>query len=89
MALPIAFQITATGSAQQLPSHPIITGPITLTAKSGNTAAIAIGTTSAVTGSTGYLLPAGQSVTLNLQSGNTNQLWINGTANDVLSVIGV
>lgn len=83
----IAFQLAATGSAQNLANHPIVSS-VTLTAKSTNTANIAVGNASTVSQSTGYLLEKGQSITLALRSGNTNSIWIEGTAADVISVVG-
>lgn len=91
MSLPVAFQATvaATGTAQQLPNHPINgQGLVTLAAKAGNSASIEVGLSSAVTSSTGFIIAAGTSVQINLANGNTNQLWIVGTQNDVLSVMG-
>jgi hypothetical protein len=85
MAL-VAFQLTATGTAQQLPSNPVLNS-ITLAGKAGNAAAISVGSTAAVTASTGFLLGAGVTVTIPCRSGNTNEVWIIGTANDVLSII--
>ncbi len=91
MSLPIAFQtaIASTGTAQQLPANSVNgEGLVTLTSKSGNTANIVVGVSSAVTASTGYILVAGASVQLNLKNGNTNQLWVVGTAADEISVLG-
>lgn len=78
--------IAATGTPQNLPNNPIFRS-VTFSAKVGNAAAVVIGSSSAVTASTGFLLAAGTSVTLNFP-GNTNVFWIVGTAADVYSVIG-
>ena len=82
----IIFQtaIAVTDTAQQLPANAGLKS-FTIAAKSGNTAAIAIGDSSAVAGSTGFLLAPGQSVTL--PGGNTG-LFVVGTAGDVVSAIG-
>ena len=89
MAIPVAFQATiaATGTAQELPSNALQFGSGTLLAKSGNTAVIAIGNSSAVTSSNGALLPAGSQIPV-VGLLNTNALWINGTSGDVISFIG-
>ena len=90
MSLPVAFQVAVvtTATAQQLPSNLITQGLLMLAAKSGNAANIAIGTSSSVTATTGYLLESGNSAQINLHGSNTNELWIIGTAADVLSVLG-
>jgi hypothetical protein len=90
MAQAIAFQvaIAVTNTAQQLPSNPTGRG-VTLLAKTGNTADIAVGNSSAVTTATGALLHSGIPVLFEDVNGNTNALWIVGTAGDVISVIGV
>lgn len=82
----IIFQtaIATTGTAQQLPANPGLKS-FTIAAKTGNTAAITIGSSSSVTSTTGFLLSPGQSVTI--PGGNTG-LFVVGTAGDVLSVIG-
>lgn len=90
MSFIVAFQgsIAATNTAQNLPSNPVKT--VTIAAKTGNTAAIAVGNASTVTTGTGFVLAAGQSVSLQFTggNGNTNSLWVVGTLNDVYSVIG-
>ena len=77
--------ITVTGTSQNLPNNPVVNG-VVIAAKSGNTASIEIGNSSAVTTTTGFILAAGTSVTV--PCSNTNQLWLVGTANDVYSVLG-
>jgi hypothetical protein len=81
----VAFELTLTGSAQQLPAHLLFNGG-TLTAKSTNTGNVGVGLTSSVTASNSYILEKG--VSLPIQASNTNQLWINGTASDVISFFG-
>jgi hypothetical protein len=89
MSFIVAFQaaIAATGTPQNLPSNPVVRS-VTLTAKSTNTAAIVVGNSPNVTATTGYVLEKGQSITLDAHSGNTNSLWVVGTAADVVSGIG-
>jgi len=83
----VAFQlsITSTGVPQQLPPNILQDGG-TFAAKTGNTAAIAMSPNSAVSSTTGFLLGAGQQVSF--RGYKTNQLWIVGTAGDVLSFLG-
>jgi len=83
----VAFQVTVAASAtpQQLPAHILQNGG-TLAAKSGNSASIEISPNPAVTSSTGFILGAGQQAPFS--GSNTNQLWITGTMNDVLSFLG-
>src|SRR5579862_1280139 len=71
----ISFQveIATTGTAQNLPANPV-SRKITISAKAGNAANVVIGNSSAVTASTGYILAAGQSVTVELS--NTDAMWI-------------
>ena len=87
MAL-VTFQvaIVTTGTAQQLPSNSVLNS-ITLSAKAGNTASVSVGSASTVTSTTGYILAAGATVTIPCRSGNTNEIWIEGTSADVVSVI--
>jgi hypothetical protein len=87
MAL-VAFQVTcaATGVAQQLPSNPVLNS-VTIKARGSNVANISVGSSSAVVATTGYVLEKTQSVTIPLRSGNTNEIWVVGTAADVLSII--
>lgn len=47
---------------------------------------VTIGTTAAVTASTGITIPAGQS--MNWQGSNTNQLWAVSSSASTLSVMG-
>jgi hypothetical protein len=83
-------KITTTGTAQQLPSNPRLNATFTLTAKSTNTAAIAVTVSSAggaVDGTgTGYILEKGTSITIPGLS-DTNALWLTGTSNDIYSGI--
>lgn len=81
----VSFQVVLTGSEQQLPANALQNGG-SFTAKSTNTAAIALGNTSAVSSSNSYLLEKG--VTVQFTGNNTNQVFITGTANDVLSFFG-
>lgn len=80
--------IAVTNTAQNLPNNPVVRS-ITIAAPSTNTAAIVLGNAPTVTTTTGYLLEKGDSLTLELHSGNTNSLWVVGTAGDVFSVAGV
>lgn len=85
----IAFQqkLTTTGTAQNLPSNPVRKA-VTITTPSTNSAAIVFGNTSSVTPTSGFILDKGESVPIELASGNTDALWAVGTANDVFSVVG-
>lgn len=86
MAMPIAGQITMTGSAIQLPTGSVLQG-LNLAAKLLNTNPIAYGTSSAVTASNGALIDKGTNVSIFFQ-GNPNAIWVTGTAGDVLSYSG-
>jgi hypothetical protein len=79
--------IAATGTAQNLPNNPIVRS-VTIHGPSTNTASVVLGNSPAVTSTTGFLLEKGNSVTVDLPGGNTNQLWAVGTAGDSYSVIG-
>ena len=90
------FQVKMTGSAIALPLRPAVNG-VTCAAKAGNAAPIVIGGTSAVTTTadgtgTGLILAAGSSAIMlvnGVLAGNqTAQVWVIGTANDVLSCWG-
>ena len=85
----ISFQgsITTTGTAQQLPANAVNTN-VTISAPSANAASIEIGFSNGVTSSNAYSLAAGDSVTIWIPLGNTNQIWVVGTQNDKYSVIG-
>ena len=61
---------------------------MTIAAPETNSADIYIGNAPSVTTSSGYALEKGESVTVPLANGNTNALWVVGTADDVLSVAG-
>jgi len=91
LAGPFAGQakIAITGTAVQLGSNALSNGVI-LTAKSTNTAIIVVGGASVAntvdgTGN-GYLLAAGASVSFAVS--NSNALYINGTAGDIVSFAG-
>lgn len=90
MSFLVSFQTAVAGTAtpQNLPSNPVVNS-VTVTAKSTNTANIVIGNSSTVTATTGYILEKGLSVKIDLRAGNTNAIWIVGTAADVISVVGV
>lgn len=82
-------KIASTGTAVQLGSNTLTNGVI-ITALSTNTASITVGGSS-VTNTTngtgnGYILEAGASASWAVS--NTNQLWINGTAGDIVSFAG-
>jgi hypothetical protein len=85
----IAFQqaITTTGTAQQLPSNAVVNS-VTTFAKSTNAANVSVGVTSGTSATVGYLLEKGTFVVLPIRAGNTNSIWIEGTAADVVSVAG-
>lgn len=83
----IAFQAAITGAAQQLAANPVRNG-VTLTAKSTNTAAIEITAATNTSTTTGYILEKGLSVYVPLPNGNTNQIFVFGTLNDIISVVG-
>lgn len=89
----VTFQgkIAVTATPQEIPSNALQNVTVTISAKAGNTAAIAIlnsgGASTAIDGTgVGYILAAGTSVTMSVL--NTNALWVSGTANDVYSGIG-
>jgi hypothetical protein len=85
--LPIGFsnfatgQVTATGSAQQMP--PSLASSIIVKALKGNDAAIYLGTSAGVTTDNGFQLEPGDSVELAIA--DLNMIWLIGTADDVLS----
>lgn len=85
----IAFQqaVTTTATAQQLPSNAVVNS-VTIFAKSTNTANVSVGVSSATSATVGYLLEKGTFLTLPIRAGNTNSIWITGTAADVVSVAG-
>jgi hypothetical protein len=87
--LPIALQVTiaSTGVAQQLPANPLGIG-YTFSAPSSNAQSVVAGNSSAVTSSTGYIISKGTSSPFVQFQGNTNSLWVVGTAADVISLIG-
>jgi len=85
-------KIAATGTPQIVTSYPLQFQSVTITAKTGNAAALVIvnnaSASVAVDGTgAGYILSAGTSVTF---TGilNTNEFYIAGTANDVFSLAG-
>lgn len=82
-------KIAVTGTAVQLASNALSNGVI-VTAKSTNTNPIVVGATGVAnttdgTGA-GYILEAGASVSWAVD--NTNRLFINGTAGDIVSYAG-
>ena len=85
VALQVA--IATTGTPQNLPNIPVVNS-ITVTAKSTNTANVANSASPTETATTGYLLEKGLSVQIPLREGNLNDIWIDGTTADVISVIG-
>lgn len=86
--LTLQGKITTTGTAQQLPANVAQFSSFTLTAKSTNTAPIAV-TPSASGGAVdgtgaGYILEAGKSVVVGTL-GNTSAIWLTGTSGDIFS----
>ena len=81
--------IAATGTAVQLPSNNLGNG-LVITAKSTNAAKIFIGGSSVTTADTGagngYPIVPGGSASAAVS--NANQIWINGTAGDIVYFIG-
>jgi hypothetical protein len=89
-SIPVMLQYKVTATATALPTHPLNTG-IILTALSGNAGSIFIGLNASVTTTAdgtgaGYILAAGNSISIAIQ--DTKYLFIIGTANDVLTGIG-
>lgn len=88
---PIVGQVTiaTTATEVQLPSHALTNGVI-ITAKSSNTNSITIGgsgVTNIIDGTgNGYILEAGSSISFAVT--NTDVLYINGTAGDLISFAG-
>ena len=78
-------QYTVTASAVALADHQVINS-VTISAKSTNTGIAYLGFSSGVTSANGYPLEKGTSVTLRIA--NTNQIYVVGTASDVVSTIG-
>jgi hypothetical protein len=83
-------KIAVTGTAVQLGSNTLTQG-VLISALSTNTASITIGTSSGVTNTVdgtgnGSILTAGS--TKSIAATNTNLVWINGTAGDIISFIG-
>jgi len=83
-------RIAVTGTAVQLGSNTLTQG-VLISALSTNTASITIGTSSGVTNivdgtGNGSILTAGS--TRSIAATNTNLVWINGTAGDIISFIG-
>lgn len=80
------IKIANTGTAIQLPNNTLSNGVI-ITAKSTNSAPISIGVSgvnNTVDGTgNGYILEAGNSVSFAVA--NLNSIYINGTANDIVS----
>ncbi len=88
MALPIAFTLTLTGSAQQLPSNPSF-GLVTITAINASTNTTLVSASSVPVAANSATLSNGQSATFALGDGNTNQIYVLGTSGDKVSVAGV
>lgn len=83
-------RIAVTGTAVQLGSNTLTQG-VLISALSTNTASITIGTSSGLTNivdgtGNGSILTAGS--TRSIAATNTNLVWINGTAGDIISFIG-
>ena len=83
-------KIAVTGTAVQLASNTLTQG-VLISALSTNTASITIGTSSGVTNTVdgtgnGSILTAGS--TKSIAATNTNLVWFNGTAGDIISFIG-
>ena len=83
-------RIAVTGTAVQLGSNTLTQG-VLISALSTNAASITIGTSSGVTNTVdgtgnGSILTAGS--TKSIAATNTNLVWINGTAGDIISFIG-
>lgn len=78
-------QVTISATATALAANQILNN-MTLTAKSTNTGVIGIGFSNAVTTGNGYILEKGQTVTIKVA--NAAAVFVIGTANDVMSVIG-
>jgi hypothetical protein len=83
-------KIATTGTAVQLGSNALTQG-VLISALSTNTASITIGTSSSLTNvvngtGNGAILTAGS--TKSIAATNTNLIWINGTAGDIISFIG-
>jgi len=95
VTIPSAFKtgqskIAVTGTAVQLGSNTLTQG-VLITALSTNAASITIGTSSSLTNvvdgtGNGAILTAGS--TKSIAATNTNLIWINGTAGDIISFIG-
>jgi hypothetical protein len=83
-------KIAITNTAVQLPANVLFNG-LTVKSKAGNNAAGVLIGSAGVTNATdgtgaGYLLAPGESVSLNIP--NSNLVFINGTAGDVVSFAG-
>jgi hypothetical protein len=82
--------IAETGTAVQLGDNDLTQG-VTISALSTNAAVISVGASTVnntVDGSgNGFILEKGEKVFI--QVANTNDLYVNGTANDVVSFVGV
>jgi hypothetical protein len=83
-------KIAVTGTAVQLGSNTLTQG-VLISALSTNSASITIGPSSSLTNvvngtGNGAILTAGS--TKSIAATNTNLIWINGTAGDIISFIG-
>jgi hypothetical protein len=95
IVIPSAFvtgqaKIATTGTAVQLAANTLTQG-VLISSLSTNAASITIGTSSSVTNTVdgtgnGSILTAGS--TKSIAATNTNLVWINGTAGDIISFIG-
>ena len=86
----IAFQLTLTGSAQNLTAWPVKNGITVINNSASNTVTVGNSSTTATSG--GAVLndtgTQSNSVYIPLPGGNTNQIWVNGTTGQAVSIIG-
>ncbi len=86
----VAFQqsIATANTPVQLPSNPVQKA-VTIAALASNTAPVVIGNASSVSTSSGFVLGAGQQVTIEMPGGNTDSLFaVSSAAGSSFSVIG-
>jgi hypothetical protein len=88
MPLPVLFTLTLTGSPQQLPAN-YVSQSVTIAASNASTNTTLVSANATPVAGNSATLVNGQTITLNLREGNTNQIWVNGTAGDKVSVAGV
>lgn len=83
-------KVVTTGTAVVLGSSQVLINGVIVSAKGINTQSITLGTatvTNTVDGTgNGYILAPGASISFAVS--NINQIWINGTANDLVSYAG-